>query len=137
MAHIDYATHGAARIWLNEHEIRTAFRRYAPAGEDEVLTAAATTLFNLMDWTNDHSDGWPYWRKPAHVSAKLQALIYKGKATAEEYKQALIPVKAFRTRQRADFEIVAAPSGIRRHTDSECEDGCYGITCRCVCHVAP
>jgi hypothetical protein len=56
-------------------------------------------------------------RKPARAAAKLMELIerdgtnrfYGGPredVTVAEYRRALAPVKAFRTRQGADFEIV-------------------------------
>jgi len=70
-----------------------------------------------MDWTNSHSDGWPYWPKPSRAAARLQELIQgdgswfyseqlADTVTASEYRAALRPIKAFRTRHGADFDIV-------------------------------
>lgn len=85
-----------------------------------VLGPATATLFNLMEWANQNSDGWAYWPKPARAAKKLMELIERDgtsrwrfddertDATQAEYKAALRPIKAFRTRQAADFEIVEA-----------------------------
>jgi hypothetical protein len=99
---------------MNEYDIDRALRlhRHHP-----VLGPAAVTLANLADWANENSDGWAYWPKPARAAAKLMELIERdgtwealhgerADATPEAYKAALRPVKAFRTRHGADFEIV-------------------------------
>jgi hypothetical protein len=83
--------------------------------------AAVTTLYNLMRWTNRNSDGWAYWPKPARAAKKLMELVEdaernqrdpwrrdKVEVTPARLKAALSPIKAFRTRQKADFEIVEA-----------------------------
>ena len=77
---------------------------------------AVQTLANLVAWTDTHSDGWAYWAKPGRAAAKLMELIegdgtWKARedlsrATPEALAAALRPVKAFRTRQHADFTIV-------------------------------
>jgi hypothetical protein len=67
-----------------------------------------------MTWTNQNSDGWCYWPKPCRAAKNLQALLQSharyqwdtSEVTAEEYRKALVPIKAFRTRQGADFPIV-------------------------------
>ena len=96
---------------MNRYEIEDAVRQYA---DDPVLGPASRTLHNLMVWTNRNSDGWAYWPKPCRAAARLQALIQdahpfrhnRTEATVEGYKAALRPIKSFRTRQGADFEIV-------------------------------
>ena len=99
-------------LFMNEYEIENAVMRYALEGDEPVLGPAAVTLRNLMDWTNRNSDGWPYWPKPCRAAAKLQALFPRRwddeRPTVEQYRAALRPVKAFRTRQGADFQIVEA-----------------------------
>jgi len=99
-------------LFMNEYEIENAVMRYALEGDEPVLGAAALTLRNLMDWTNRNSDGWAYWPKPCRAAAKLQGLFPRRwddeSPTVEQYKAALRPVKAFRTRKGADFEIVEA-----------------------------
>ena len=100
--------------WMNEYDIDDAVARWS--GFHPVLGPAAKTLYNLKQWTNRNSDGWPYWRKPANAAARLMELIQgdlpgsrfdaeREDATPEKLKAALRPVKAFRTRQGADFEI--------------------------------
>jgi hypothetical protein len=116
---------------MNEDEIAWAETRYRL---HPVLGPATRTLANLVEWTNANSDGWPYWRKPAQAAAKLMALIEQGErhdrgkyqgprtpdVTVQDYKRALTPLKAFRTRQektdgpgrRPLFEIVEPGKGV-------------------------
>jgi len=101
--------------FMNEWDVQEAEGRYA---DHPILGPATQTLRNLVDWTNGHSDGWAYWPKPCRAAAKLQEMIERDgtsryrfdeerlDVTLAEYKAALQPVKAFRTRQGADFEIV-------------------------------
>jgi hypothetical protein len=100
--------------FMNDFDINRARRMYA---DHPVLGPAAKTLDNLREWADWNSDGWAYWPKPARAAAKLMELIerdgtnrfYGGPredVTVAEYRRALAPVKAFRTRQGADFEIV-------------------------------
>lgn len=95
-------------------EIPEAAVRYR---DHPVLGPATRTLDNLRRWADANSDGWAYWPKPARAAAKLMELIEGDgtwqarqnpdeRATADAYKAALRPIKAFRTRQGADFEIV-------------------------------
>ena len=100
--------------FMNQWDIEDAAYRYS---EHRILRPATLTLRNLMDWTNRNSDGWAYWPKPARAAARLMELIerdgsggyrFDGErkdATVEEYRKALRPIKAFRTRQGADFDI--------------------------------
>jgi hypothetical protein len=95
---------------MNEYEIEEAVSRYL---EHPVLGPATRTLANLVGMVNANSDGWPYWRKPRLAAAKLTDLVQQGirhdreayqsprtpDVTAEQYKAALVPLKAFRTRQ--------------------------------------
>lgn len=101
-------------MFMNEYEVDLARDMYY---HHPILGPATKTLENLVYWTNTHSDGWPYWSKPCRASAKLQLLIQResnwhlradadAQVTEAEYKAALKPIKAFRTRQKADFEIV-------------------------------
>jgi hypothetical protein len=98
--------------YMNDYDIARASELLR---DDEVLAPAVRTLRSLQVWTNDNSDGWAYWVKPSRAAAQLQGLVadaltayYRGDkhtATAADVKRALAPVKAFRTRQKADFEI--------------------------------
>ncbi len=108
---------GGNMLYMNEYEVREACYRYA---EHPILGPATLTLDNLVQWTNRNSDGWPYWQKPCRAAAKLQEMIERDgtsryhfndereDVTLSEYAAAVRPLKAFRTRQGADFEIVAA-----------------------------
>ena len=100
--------------FMNEHDIVSAGVRYA---DHPVLGPATRTIANLAVWTNHNSDGWAYWPKPTRAAAKLMNLIEGDgtwqaqqnpdeRATTDAYKAALRPIKAFRTRQGADFVIV-------------------------------
>lgn len=92
--------------FMNDHDIYWARQRYAST---EVLAPATETLVALHDWANENSDGWAYWPKPARSAAKLMELIQGGDATPAQYRKALAPIKAFRTRMTAkgmpSFEI--------------------------------
>ena len=104
--------------YMNDHDIDRAAHRY---GDHPILGPAATTLANLAAWTDRNSDGWAYWPKPARAAARLMEMIERdgtsryaldddrADVTAAEYRKALAPIKAFRTRQGADFVIVEAP----------------------------
>lgn len=84
-----------------------------------ILEDAAETLANLEEWANENSDGWAYWPKPVRAAARLIEFLERysraypvsladnvDEIIAREYRAALRPVKAFRTRHGADFEIV-------------------------------
>lgn len=96
--------------FMNTHDIADASFRYK---DHPVLGPATDTLANLAQWTDEHSDGWAYWPKPARAAASLQKLITGDgaretadeRATVEAYRAALVPIKAFRTRHGADFQI--------------------------------
>ena len=101
--------------FMNEWDIESAVRRY---GDHPVLGPAVATLQYLVNWTNQNSDGWAYWPKPCRAAAKLMVLIERdgtskyaidrerADATVAELRKAYVPIKAFRTRFGADFEIV-------------------------------
>jgi hypothetical protein len=96
--------------FMNECEIDQAVIRLAA---DPVLGPASRTLSNLRDAANANSDGWCYWPKPCRAAKQLQQLVHRGMGftrnddvTPAEYRAALSPVKAFRTRSGIDFEIV-------------------------------
>jgi len=95
--------------FMNEWDIQRVVAVY---DRHPILGPASKTLESLKNWTNENSDGWAYWPKPCRAAAKLMELLERdpryGEAvvTEAEYKAALRPIKAFRTRQGADFEIV-------------------------------
>lgn len=99
-------------LFMNTYEIEEALRRHV---DHPVLGPATQQLAELEEWTNRNSDGWAYWPKPCRAAAALQTLIQQGDAaergevvapvTPAAYKAALRPIKAFRTRQGADFAL--------------------------------
>lgn len=100
--------------FMNDWNIDHAEHLYA---DHPVLGPATRTLANLANWADANSDGWAYWPKPARSAARLMELIQGDgtwqaredadqRATPEAYRKALVPIKAFRTRQAADFDIV-------------------------------
>lgn len=101
--------------FMNDYDISRALDDYA---DHPVLGPASQTLANLAEWTDRNSDGWAYWPKPTRAASKLIELITGdgtwqaqqdlSRATPAAYAAALRPVKAFRTRQHAAFEIVTA-----------------------------
>lgn len=103
---------------MNEHDIADRVQQYAA---HPILGPATRTLENLMHWTNSHSDGWPYWNKPSRAAERLMVLIEgerlsrfddeRKDVTEDAYKKALVPLKAFRTRQKADFRIEEVGEG--------------------------
>lgn len=111
--------------FMNYWDVDKAEQHYA---RHPVLGPATQTLRNLMEWTDRNSDGWAYWPKPARAAARLMTLIERDgtarymfdsereDATVAEYRAALRPIKAFRTRENADFKIVEElePQGVGR-----------------------
>lgn len=103
--------------YMNDWDIARALDLYS---SHPILGPAVKTLVELVEWTDRNSDGWAYWPKPCRAAARLQELIERDgtsryrfdsereDVTLEEYKAALRPIKAFRTRHNATFEIVEA-----------------------------
>jgi len=102
---------------LNEYEIETAQIEAAHDFHRPNLQRAVLTLARLMEWTNENSDGWAYWRKPVNASTKLQqsvALRYFGAWVSRvetdlkpaELKAAYTPIKAFLTRQGVNHSVI-------------------------------
>lgn len=99
-------------MWMNEYEVEDAVLRFGVDGRTPNLGKAARNLMNLMHWTNRNSDGWPYWAKPARAAKQLMTLLQSvdrwepQDVTEAEVKKALVPVKAFLTRQGVAHEEV-------------------------------
>lgn len=100
--------------WLNEWDIELAVERWEDYPN---LGTGARALDALAAWTNGNSDGWPYWAKPARASARLMGLLAaketeyrQGGSVADlsdsELSQVLRPIKAFLTRQGADWRTI-------------------------------
>jgi hypothetical protein len=100
--------------FMNRWDVERAEAQYS---EHPILGPATRTLRNLMHWTDQNSDGWAYWPKPTRAAAKLMEMIERDgtsqyrfdedreDVTAAEYAAALRPIKSFRTRHGATFEI--------------------------------
>lgn len=93
---------------LNESDVESAQILAAHDFHRPNLQMAVLTLARLVEWTNANSDGWPYWRKPAAASKRLQETVsryYFGRErldadlTARDLKAACTPIRAFLTRQ--------------------------------------
>lgn len=92
-------------LFMNEGEIEQAVAQYR---NDPVLSRATRLLQDLMELANQVSDGWCYWPKPCRAAKKLQELIQRGRdrsfrATEDDLKAAVTPIKAFLTRERANL----------------------------------
>lgn len=92
---------------LNQYEIDDAQRKAAQDFHRPNAQAAVLTLARLVEWTNNNSDGWAYWRKPHTAATKLQVIVRdhyyypfeQGDLSAKDLKAAYTPIKAFLTRQ--------------------------------------
>lgn len=105
---------------MNEHEITEA-RQMSAELELPNLHKGARALANLRDWTNQNSDGWPYWAKPNRASQKLQAALakmrtdfYRGQQapqdiTDSDLARLCAPIKSFLTRRGVDHSEVFKP----------------------------
>lgn len=94
-------------MWVNEYEAATLLNN-ARFEEKPYATDGAMILDRLIEWTNTHSDGWPYWQKPARAADRLIVLLYENDRkndgediTAADLRKALTPIKAFITKQIA------------------------------------
>ena len=100
-------------MWMNEYDIDEALNN-TPEGSN--LERGAQILYRLKNWTNENSDGWPYWRKPANAASKLMVLLdsWSGRnhylndydCSEADLKAALTPIKAFLTRQGVEHSRV-------------------------------
>lgn len=91
--------------FMNMYEVDDAVDRYR---NHPTLGPATETLRNLVNFTNNVSDGWAYWPKPARAAAKLMELIEGDRfsdrftdredVTAAQVRKTYTPIKAFLTR---------------------------------------
>lgn len=124
--------------FIDRYSVEELAERWA---RHEVLGPATRTLSALVRWTDSHSDGWHVWPKPARAAEKLMNLVdgwmppgercpscystsfhYDGcarpDATPAALKAALVPVKAFRTRQHASFEVTESLPSVLKELES-------------------
>lgn len=96
-------------MFMNEYDIERARARFIRACTPNRLSLAIM-VDRLAEWTDQHSDGWAYWRKPQQ--AAQQAIGHIESRTRRENDEqeshdisedvmlaAARPVKAFCTRQ--------------------------------------
>ena len=99
-------------MFANEYDIKNFVTLFATE-ETPNLAKGAAALQTLCDWTNQNSDGWPYWTKPLKASLKLVELLSHHEAMARsselvdcqkpQLTAALTPIKSFYTRQGVDW----------------------------------
>lgn len=95
-------------MWMNEYDIEEALRLTARF-ELPVARHAAEILSRLKDWTNENSDGWPYWQKPSRAADKLMTALESAigasrrgdnvDMTEAQLQKTLTPIKSFLTRR--------------------------------------
>jgi hypothetical protein len=111
-------------MWMNEYEVRSMPDRF-DAEDQPNAERGARVLLNLLVWTNNNSDGWPYWSKPNAAAASLISLLQSVEgqsfdAPDASLKRALTPIKAFLTRQKVDeatrMWIIDPDETLRRST---------------------
>jgi hypothetical protein len=107
-------------LFMNEHEVEEVFDRLDgayPAVPN--LATGASVLDALVAWTNEHSDGWPYWPKPARAAKNLMELFRERDyairfghdqsgnpltdVDAADLTKALRPIKTFLTTQGVNW----------------------------------
>jgi hypothetical protein len=97
-------------LYMNRYDVAESMHRYR---DHPILGPATVTLAGLVDWTDTHSDGWPYWSKPCRAARALQELIgntrtfldnpARDEVTIDDLKRAYRPVRSFATRHGADL----------------------------------
>lgn len=102
-------------MWMSEYDIEDALRLTAHF-ELPNARRAAEILSRLKEWTNENSDGWPYWSKPSKAADKLMTALQSAiqasrqqddvDMTETQLKAALTPIKAFLTRQGVEHSKI-------------------------------
>lgn len=105
-------------MFMNQWDVDDARRTFSSAGDLDTpnLEHAAETLFALMVWANNNSDGWHSWPKPSRASKSLQEVLTAKMRerysedptdiTYAELRRILSPVKSFLTRQGVPHDEV-------------------------------
>jgi hypothetical protein len=99
---------------MNEYDVVQVTSEFNEDDQYPNLGLAAQVLYRLMVWTNENSDGWPYWAKPRQAAAGLVGQLQDAQAQVRmhslqgdipdrDLQRALRPVKAFLTRQGVDY----------------------------------
>jgi hypothetical protein len=105
-----------AHTWMNEDDILVAAARFNK-GETPNLGRGARILSRLMEWTNNNSDGWPYWMPPARAANRLMLILQRSTTayysgglaediTDAELRAVLSPIKTFLTRRNVEHGTI-------------------------------
>lgn len=92
-------------MWMNEYEVEDTMTSLSGRSDEmPIAFELAQILDRLVSWTNSHSDGWPYWRKPSQAAGHLMQILSNARdgevdVTVTDRAFALRPIKAFLTRQ--------------------------------------
>lgn len=95
--------------FMNEYDIEFARSRFTRSATPNRL-GLVLVIERLAEWTNNNSDGWPYWSKPCQAAQRAIALVESRTSrendeqervdiTDAELTAAIKPIKAFLTRQ--------------------------------------
>lgn len=88
--------------FMNECDILYPHPRYT---RHPIKERALRIIKRLMEITNQISDGWAYWKKPATAAGKLMAVIEDmDNPTEKDLKKALTPIKSMITRNSKAFK---------------------------------
>lgn len=97
--------------WMNEYEVEGVVDRFTE--ETPNLRRGARILSRLVDWTNNNSDGWPYWQKPSNAASKLMDHLEAARRdydaadiTEAQLNKTLTPIKTFLTKQGVDHALI-------------------------------
>ena len=101
-----------AATWMNEYEVDEALQLLS---NDPVLGKYVRFLSEFKDQVNSHSDGWAYWKLPAHAAGQLMTLLKAAmdkkrygrttspdapqEVTEQMLRKAMGPIKSFMTRR--------------------------------------
>lgn len=101
-------------LFMNDYDLTMARRRFTAATCPNRL-ALVMVVDHLREWADSHSDGWHSWPLPARAAKKAMEHI-ESRTNAENQEQedsdittaqmlaAVIPIRAFLTRQKATAE---------------------------------
>jgi len=106
-------------LFMNDYDLAYARRRFGH-GQTPNRLALVMVVDALREWTNEHTDGWAYWPKPARAARNAMLLIRSTTndandrqeahdITDEEMRTAVRPIKAFLTRHNVssdDREVI-------------------------------
>jgi hypothetical protein len=109
-------------MFANSHDIYSWQQRYNNATGYPLAGNLADNVAALADWADSNSDGWSTWPKPSRAAARATQALFDLQARERrawrdrepdlkphEVRSALVPVRAFLTRQGVDPDSVLLP----------------------------